>query len=89
MRRALLIASLLSTAVLLEFVLVPVHSKTSITYKDRPLEAWFYGAGTNFFQESTRRAAQDAIDALGTKACSFLFSNLKGHRGNGALYFKL
>ena len=55
----------------------------------KSLEAWFYGARTNFFYEPTRQAAQEAIDALGTNACPFLLANLKERRGNGALYCRL
>jgi hypothetical protein len=89
MRRALLTASLLSMAIFAGLILVSGPSKTTVTYKNKPLKAWFYGAGTNFFNEKTRQATQEAIDAVGTNACPFLFANLKGKRGNGALYFKL
>ena len=89
MKRALLIAGLLGAAIIIEFVLVSVPRKPTITYKDKPLDTWFYGARTNFFHETTRQAAQDAIDALGTNACPFLLANLQAKCGNGALYCKL
>jgi hypothetical protein len=60
-----------------------------LTYKDRPLEAWFYAGRTNFFSETSRKAAQVAIDALGTNGCAFLLAELKSRHGNGPLYFKL
>ena len=62
---------------------------TTLTYKHKSLDAWFYGSRTNFFQERTRRAAQEAFDALGTNACPFLLSKLRTARGSGPLYFKL
>jgi len=89
MRRALLIASLLGAAIFIGLVLVSVPPRTTIAYKGKPLTAWFYGARTNFFNQPTRQAAQDAIDALGTNACPFLLANLKERRGNGALYCRL
>lgn len=89
MRRALPIVSLLGMAIFAGLILATLPSRTAVTYKDKSLNAWFYGAGTNFFQETTRLAARKAIDALGTNACPFLIANLKAKRGNGALYFKL
>jgi hypothetical protein len=87
--RGLLIVCLLSAFILLGLVLTPGSQKTTITYRGKPLEVWFYGGRTNFFADTTRRTAQDAIDALGTNAFSFLFSNLKERRGSGNLYFRL
>jgi hypothetical protein len=39
--------------------------------------------------EPTRRAAQEAIDGVGTNAFPFLFQTLQHPRGSGAIYFKV
>ncbi len=53
-----------------------------------PLDAWFYGSNTTFFQASTRASAESAIRGLGTNSFPFLLSVMKDNRGCGALYFK-
>lgn len=60
-----------------------------MTYKNKPLETWFYGSRTNFFHEKTRAAAQEAFDSCGTNAVPFLLSKLNTAQGNGSLYFSL
>jgi hypothetical protein len=76
-------------AVCASLFLAPSRSERTVTYKNKPLEAWFYGSRTNFFYEQTRRAAQEAFDAVGTNGGAFLLSKLKMARGNGPLYCKL
>jgi hypothetical protein len=78
-----------SIALLASLFVASSPAKSTITYKNKPLDAWFYGSRTNFFHETTRRAAQEAFDALGTNACPFLLAKLRTARGNGVLYFKL
>ena len=82
----LLGALLLVCAVILAALFVVcTPAKSTVTYKNKPLEAWFYGSKTNFFAERTRRAAQEAFDATGTNAGAFLLSKLKMARGNNPL----
>jgi hypothetical protein len=80
---------LVATALLTSFLVASSPAKQTITYKGRSLDAWFYGARTNFFHQQTRRAAREAFDALGMSACPFLLAKLQSGRGNGFLYFKL
>lgn len=70
------------------FTKIPSSRKLA-AYKSKSLEEWFYGSRRDFFQESTRNAAQEAIAALGTNSLPFLFSRLKERSGNGMLYFTL
>jgi hypothetical protein len=90
-RRAIPIAALVLTSVAIVASLFVAFSpaRSTITYKNKPLDVWFYGSRTNFFREQTRRAAQEAFDALGTNACPFLLAKLETARGNGPLYCKL
>jgi hypothetical protein len=90
-RRAIPIAALVlvSIAILASLFVASTPAKNTITYKNIPLDAWFYGSRTNFFLERTMRAAQEAFDALGTNACPFLLAKLESARGNGPLYCKL
>src|SRR5690348_2142822 len=59
-----------------------------LLYKGKSVEVWFYGSRTNFFNQDTIDAAEKAFNALGTNAFPFLLGNLKGHPGQGVLYFK-
>ncbi len=59
-----------------------------ITYKGKPVSKWFCDQRKDFFNQTTRDAADDAFKALGTNALPFLLSNLK-NRGSSVLYFKL
>lgn len=61
----------------------------ALTYKGKPLNAWFYGARTNFFLERTRRAAQEALDSFGMNAFPFLLEKVKTARGNSSAYFRV
>jgi hypothetical protein len=79
---------LVAAATLAAHFFATSHSAKDIVYKGKPLDFWFYGTKKDFFNESTRRAAQDAIDDLGTNAVPFLLSKLKEKRGNGPFYFK-
>ena len=90
-RRAIPIAALVlvSIAILVSLFVASRPAKRTITYQNKPLDVWFYGSRTNFFREQTRRAAQEAFDALGTNACPFLLAKLRTARGTSALYFKL
>ncbi len=90
-RRAIPIAALVlvSIAILASLFVAFSPAKSTVTYKNKPLDVWFYGSRTNFFREQTRRAAQEAFDALGTNACPFLLAKLETARGPGFLYFKL
>jgi len=90
-RRAIPIAALalVTIAILATLFVSSSSAKSTITYKNKPLDAWFYGSRTNFFHETTRRAAQEAFDTLGTNACPFLLAKLRTAPGNGVLYFKL
>jgi hypothetical protein len=80
---------LVSAVILAALFLASTPAKSTVTYMNKPLEAWFYGARTNFFAERTRRAAQEAFDATGTNADAFLLSKLKTARGNNPLYCRL
>jgi len=64
------------------------RGKNTVSYKGKPLEAWFYGSNTTFFYPQTREAAKKAINALGTNSFPFLLSRLKEKRGNNKLYFE-
>lgn len=86
--RGLIFLCLFGMVILLGFTLLFGSRKTEITYSGKPPGVWFYGGRTNFFQESTRHAAQEAIGALGTNAFPFLISNLQGTRGSGNPYFR-
>lgn len=89
LKRGLLLMFVLSTAVLSGYFLLSSDLNTRVLYKGKPLEKWFYGERDEFFQESTRTKAQEAINALGTNAFPFLLSNLKTRRGDQARYLKL
>jgi len=80
---------LVSAGILAALFVASTPAKSTVTYQNKPLEAWFYGARTNFFAERTRRAAQEAFDATGTNAGAFLLSKLKTARGNNPLYCRL
>ena len=80
---------LVSAGILAALFVASTPAKSTVTYKSKPLEAWFYGSRTNFFAERTRRAAQEAFDATGTNAGAFLLSKLKTARGNNLLYCRL
>ena len=89
-RRAILVPSLLllgAVSILLAFFSRPDADK-ALLYKGKPFEAWFYASKTNFFQQDTRAAAQEAHNALGTNAFPFLLGNLIQNRGSGVLYIK-
>jgi len=58
------------------------------TYKDKPVSKWFCDQRKDFLSKTTRDAADDAFNALGTNALPFLLSNLK-NRGSTVLYFRL
>jgi hypothetical protein len=90
-RRAIPIAALVlvSIAILASLFVASTPAKNTITYKNKPLDAWFYGSRTNFFLGQTMRAAQEAFDALGTNASPFLLAKLETAHGNGPLYAKL
>jgi len=60
----------------------------ALTYKGKPLDAWFYGTRTNFFLERTRKAAQEAFDSFGMNAFPFLLEKVKTARGNSPAYFR-
>ncbi len=79
---------LAAIVVVVAVLLSKTKSEKPILYKGKPLAEWFYGNRTNFFFEPTRRAAQTALDDLGTNALPFLLGNLKERRGNGNLYFR-
>jgi hypothetical protein len=89
LKRGLLLMFVLSTAVLSGYFRLSSDLNTRVLYKGKPLEKWFYGERDEFFQESTRTKAQEAINALGTNAFPFLLSNLKTKRGDQAGYLKL
>jgi len=55
----------------------------TLIYRNKSLKTWVFASRTSFFLEPTRKAAQEAIDALGTNAFPFLLAELKGSRGNG------
>jgi hypothetical protein len=80
---------LVSAGILAALLVASTSAKSTVTYKNKTLEAWFYGSRTNFFAERTRRAAQEAFDATGTNAGVFLLSKLKTAHGNNPLYCRL
>jgi len=90
-RRTIPIAALalVGIAILAAHFVSTAPAISSLTYKNRPLDAWFYGSRTGFFHGATRQAAQEAFNALGTNAGPFLLTKLRTARGNGYLYCKL
>jgi hypothetical protein len=90
-RRIILIVCpvLLAAIVFAALFLAASARPNTIIYRGKTLDAWFYGSRKDFFNEPTRKAAQEAIDGLGTNAFPFLFYTLKHSQGNNALYFKL
>jgi hypothetical protein len=90
-RRAIPIAALGLAGIAVIAALLLTHSPEGnlVTYKNKPLDAWFYGSRTNFFYQETRRQAQEAFDAVGTNGGAFLLSKLKRAHGNGVLYWRL
>jgi hypothetical protein len=90
-RRVIPVAALalVSIAILAALFVSSFPATSTVTYKNKPLDAWFYGSRTNFFHETTRQAAQQAFDAVGTNAYPFLLTKLRMARGNGFLYCKL
>ncbi len=90
LRRVIPVAALalVSIAILAALFVSSSPATSTVTYKNKPLDAWFYGSRTNFFHEATRQAAQEALDAVGTNACPFLLTKLRTARGNGFLYLQ-
>ena len=84
-RRAIPIAALalVGIAILAAHFVSTAPATTSLTYKNRPLDAWFNGSRTDFFHGATRQAAQEAFDALGTNAGPFLLTKLRTACGDG------
>jgi hypothetical protein len=62
--------------------------RSGLVYKDKPIEAWFYGDRTDFFTKDTEDTAKEAIRALGTNAFPFLLSTLEKNQGVPIVYFK-
>jgi hypothetical protein len=79
----------LSAVILATLLLASSRPPQTLTYKNKPLEAWFHGSRTNFYSERTRQAAQEAIDSFGMNAFPFLLAKLKTAQGNGLVYFKV
>jgi hypothetical protein len=80
---------LVSAVILVALFVAATPAKSTVTYKNQPLEAWFYGSRTNFFSFNNIVAAQEAFDATGTNAGAFLLLKLKTARGNNPLYCRL
>jgi hypothetical protein len=90
MRSAFIVCLCLLTAFILSaFVRESTSRPKPVVYKGKTLEEWFYGSRKDFFVEPTRRAAQEAIDGVGTNAFPFLLYTLERTRGSGAMYFKI
>jgi hypothetical protein len=86
---AMVVVVSLSAVILAALLLASSPPPQTLTYKNKSLEVWFYGARTNFFSERTRQAAQDAFDSFGMNAFPFLRAKLETARGNGPAYFKV
>ena len=80
---------LMGVAILASVLIRSARPGVVVTYQNRPLDAWFYGARTNFFHERTRSAAQSAFAGVGADAFPFLLAKLESPGGSGVLYANL
>lgn len=89
--RAIPIAALavVAVAVLASLFVASSSPKSTVNYKGKSLDVWFYGARTNFFSAQARVARRQALEGVGTNAFPFLLSKLQRPGGNGAIYCML
>ena len=57
-------------------------------YKGKTLDAWFFGNRTNFLSQTTREAAQAALDGVGTNAFPFLLHKISNPHGSPVVYLR-